>query len=141
MTSVCACACVRGRSSVGTLVVRCWLRQVEQSLTDPLRVALVFSSQGLPYSIGRAALDALETTYDLIFTQEEEKEQFVEEVRRVRVRVCACVHVLSLGTPVAASSTTRASTTFATTTHKPPSHRILPPPHLTPTCCNTAAPP
>jgi hypothetical protein len=54
---------------------------VEESLSDPLRVSLVFSSQGMPYSMGRDALDAMETTYNLIFYTVLEKQTFVEEVR------------------------------------------------------------
>ncbi len=57
--------------------------QVEESYTDDTRVALVFSSQGLPLSIGRAVLDAMETTYDLMLTSAEEKTRLVEEVRAV----------------------------------------------------------
>jgi hypothetical protein len=65
---------------------------VEESLTDDTRVALVFSSQGLPLSIGRAALDAMETTYDLMMATAEEKASLVEEVC-VSVCVCQCVNV------------------------------------------------
>ncbi len=54
--------------------------QVEESNTDGARVALVFSSQGLPYSMGRAALDSMETTYDLVFPDPATKEKFVGEV-------------------------------------------------------------
>jgi hypothetical protein len=54
--------------------------QVEESHSDSTRVAVVFSSQGLPYSMGRAALDALETTYDLIFSDVETKDNFVADV-------------------------------------------------------------
>lgn len=54
--------------------------QVEESHSDSTRVAVVFSSQGLPYSMGRAALDALETTYDLIFSDVETKDNFVTDV-------------------------------------------------------------
>lgn len=50
-------------------------------MSDPLRVSLVFSSQGMPYSMGRDVLDAMETTYNLIFYTVLEKQTFVEEVR------------------------------------------------------------
>ena len=54
---------------------------MEESLTDSFRVACVFSSQGMPLVLGRAALDAMETTYNLIFYTVLEKQTFVEEVR------------------------------------------------------------
>jgi hypothetical protein len=60
--------------------------QVEESLTDSFRVACVFSSQGMPLVLGRAALDAMETTYDLVFPSVEEKVAFVEQVRGMCVR-------------------------------------------------------
>ena len=56
-------------------------------MSDPLRVSLVFSSQGMPYSMGRDALDAMETTYNLIFYTVLEKQTFVEEVRYLHCSV------------------------------------------------------
>ncbi len=58
-------------------------------MTDAQLVSLVFSSQGLPYSLGRAALDALETTYVLLFVSADEKRQFVEQVRPLWAPCCS----------------------------------------------------
>ena len=64
--------------------------QLEESLTNDLRVAVVFSSQGMPLSKGKKALDAMETTYDLIFSTVDEKDKFVQEVgARMHLLHCA----------------------------------------------------
>ncbi len=63
--------------------------QVEESLVDETRIALLFSSQGMPLSVGREALDAVETKYDLIMPSVADKDKFLDAVRAH----CVCFRV------------------------------------------------
>ena len=63
---------------------------MEESLTDDCRVALVFSSQGLPLSLGKDALDAVETKYDLILPTVADKDKFIDEVACARFFFACC---------------------------------------------------
>jgi hypothetical protein len=43
-------------------------------------MVLVFSSRGLELSLGRDALDEMETMYDIVFETADDRTAFVEEV-------------------------------------------------------------
>ena len=61
------------------------LIQMDSSKSDPTRVSLVFTSQGLPFRSQFGDPNAMETTYDLIFVDEDSRNAFIAEVSAARL--------------------------------------------------------
>ena len=59
-----------------------YTHQIEEPKADDCRVAMVFTSTGLPLALGADVLDSMETRYDVIFESSVEKEEFLVAVRR-----------------------------------------------------------
>ncbi len=54
--------------------------QLEEAKIDDCRLALVFSSTGLPLNLGIEMLNSMETRFDIIFPNVLEKNSFFAEV-------------------------------------------------------------